>query len=862
MNAERWQIIKGFLDRLAEAPRSEQSRLLQELREQDPQLNEEVLSFLPYGEAAESFIEEPLWELLSLNTTSTTPAGLAENQPQPLQFQKPKNRDTTDLRIGPYRLKNLLGRGGMGQVHLAVREDDYEQKVAIKQTIGPLLNPETRARFANERQILANLQHPDIARLLDGGTDQDGMPYLVMEFVEGEPINEYCENHQLDLRQRLRLFRKVCKAVHYAHQRLVVHRDLKAGNILVTADGRPKLLDFGIAKLLQESTDSDLTAEGRVPLTPSCASPEQLMGEPITTAADVYALGLLLYELLAGTKAYELEQLDYGALVRAICLQEPPKPSSVAGSAPGERRAFSSTTSTERTDPQPRPKPIPQDPSANEQNEEVQLDPAALKARKRRSRQLQGDLDAIVMKAIRKEPRHRYESAADLADDVLSYLQGLPVQARKGNWLYHTGKHLKRNRPALVVLVLIVSLAVTSTVMWRLAERREADALAAKAETEAMNEFLTDMLESADPNHSRGEKLTVKEVLMTSQDRIAASLGNFPDRQIAMYEVFGRVFYSLRAFDQALLIRQRALKEVRRRSSEDSSILATNIANVGAAYYALKDYRAAIIHFEQALAMRERLAIPRAYTTKTISSLASCYLKLGQYAEAGPRFEEVLEIRLANPTASPSARGSAYHGLGVFLNTVGDYPGAIKNLDQALTLRLEAEGSLNSKTASTLSALGTAHLGNGDPERAMVILRRALVVRETLFGPSSSPVGVSRRLLAETHLALGSIEVANREVDKALDILRSIHEDTSWAVVNAEIVKGTCLTRMGMYPEAETRLLSALEKLHGQKDPLVLHLTRALRELVGLYEAADLDEKAQLYRTELETYDLRAELAP
>ncbi len=858
MDAERWQVIKGFLDRLAELPRSERSELLKDLRERDPQLNQEVLSYLPYGETAESFIDEPLWQLLTQTSGAPTraPSPLLGSTPKPSS----KSGETTDLRIGPYRLKELLGRGGMGKVHLAVREDDYEQKVAIKQTIGPLLSDEMEARFANERQILANLQHPDIARLLDGGTDSDGMPYLVMEFVEGEPINEYCENHQLDLRQRLRLFRKVCKAVHFAHQRLVVHRDLKAGNILVTADGRPKLLDFGIAKLLQESADSDLTSEGRVPLTLSCASPEQLMGEPISTAADVYALGLLLYELLAGVKAYDLDDLDYSSLVRSICLQEPPKPSVAAGSKPGDHRRFSNTTGTESTDPQHRPSAV--DPSAGELSEAPRPDAATLKARRRRSRRLKGDLDAIVMKAIRKEPRHRYESAADLADDVLSYLQGLPVQARKGNWLYHTGKHLKRNRPALVVLLLIAGLAVTSTVMWQLAERREADALAANAETEAMNRFLTEMLKSADPDRSKGEELTVKEVLMASQDRIAANLGEFPDHQIDMYDVFAQVFYSLRAYDQSLAMRQRALEELRRRFPEESDHMATKIANVGAAHYALKDYRAAERFFREAVAMREKLGLARSESTSTIRNLASCHLKLGRYEKARKGFEEVLEIRLNDPESDPPKLGSAYHGLGTFLNTIGDYPAAIENLSRALTLRLETEGSLHSNTASTLSALGSAHLGNGDPKRALVLLRRALAAREQLFGPTAGPVGFSHRLLAEANLGLGSVESADRHADTALEILRSIHSTTSWEVIHAEIVKGKCLTRLGRVSEAEAQLLTALEKLHGQEHPLRLHLTLAFSALVDLYEAADLDEKARLYRAELATYSLSTESAP
>ena len=849
MDAERWQEIKNFLDLLAEATRSERSHLLRDLQHKDPALSEEVQSYLHYGEAAESFINEPIWQLIH-DTASGAPSLSAHAAPPP-----PANGETTETRIGPYRLKELLGRGGMGQVHLAVREDDYEQKVAIKQALGPMVNSEMQARFAKERQILANLQHPDIARLLDGGTDQEGMPYFVMEYVEGEPITDYCDHHDLDLRQRLKLFRKVCRAVHFAHQRLVVHRDLKAGNILVTADGKPKLLDFGIAKLLEDSTDSDLTSDGRVPLTPSSASPEQLMGEPITTAADVYALGLLLYELLAGVKPYEVSRLDYAALIRCICLKEPPKPSLAVGTRPG-----SEPTSTDSTEQYPNSKAPFESPDAFPGNTAGENQPAAAEAKalQRRRRQLKGDLDALVMKAIRKEPRHRYDSAADLADDVLNYLQGLPVQARKGSWLYHMGKHLQRNRPALVVLLLIVALAVTSTVMWQMAKRREAQALAAEAETRAMNDFLTDMLESANPDESKGEELTVKEVLMASQDRIAASLSSFPDRQIAMYDVFAGVFYDLKAREESLQMYQRSLDTLRHIAPEPSSRLALRIANVGSGYYGLRDYRAAEKHYEMAFAMRKQIGIPRSKFPISIGNLASCHLKLGKYPQARQGFEEVLQIRLKDPASTPSQKGSAYHGLGTFLNSIEAYGQAIEPLEYALEFRLQAAGELHSTVATTLSALGTAHLGNGDPKTALEVLHRTLTIQQELYGAHGNSVGITHRLLAEAHLAGGSIDEADRQVDTALEILRPLRAPGSWEVVNAEIIKGRCLTRQGAHREAEVKLLKALASLHAQPYPLKVHILRALRALVDLYDAAGLDEKARLYRAELATYKIEA----
>ena len=334
--------------------------------------------------------------------------------------------------IDSYKLVRLLDRGGMGTVYLAERED-FEKRVALKLIRRGLdLDEVLVRRFHNERQILARLEHPNIARLLDGGT-ADRLPYFVMEYVEGEPIDRFCEARKLSVDECLELFRKVCSAVHFAHQNLVIHRDLKPGNILITADGTPKLLDFGIAKLLDDglAAQAVATETGLALMTPRYASPEQIRLEPITTASDVYALGVVLYELLTGLDPYDVDTARRDEIARAICEQEPDKPST----------------------------------AVRKRGAEGATDPGQLR------RRLSGDLDSIVLKALRKEPHERYNSAEQLSEDIRRHLTGQPVAARVGSLGYHAGKFVRRNRLSLAVAAVIFLLVSVSAVLWRQAVR-------------------------------------------------------------------------------------------------------------------------------------------------------------------------------------------------------------------------------------------------------------------------------------------------------------------------------------------------------------------------------------------------------
>ena len=412
MTPERWAQVRQIFDGALERPEVDRAAYLRVVCARDDELRREVESLLSSHDSAGDFLERPAANLSGITQTlSISSVEVPEYPP--------------GYRVGPYQLQKCIGRGGMGSVWLATRFDnEFKKQVAIKLVKRGMDTQEILRRFRLERQVLAGLTHPNIAALIDGGSTQDGLPYLVMEYVEGIRIDRYCEKHQSTITERLKLFRDVCAAVQYAHGNLVVHRDLKAGNILVTAEGVPKLLDFGIAKLMRTEFDTLAAAETRPdlrPMTLDYASPEQVRGEPITTATDVYSLGVLLYKILTGKSPYGAGANSDAALRKAICEMDPPKPSSVV-------------LTDEKT-------VIPQATQKIDLAEEETRD----KARRRLKKKLAGDLDMIVLMALRKEPQRRYASVEQFSEDIRRYLEGRPVIARSDTFGYRAAKFVHRN---------------------------------------------------------------------------------------------------------------------------------------------------------------------------------------------------------------------------------------------------------------------------------------------------------------------------------------------------------------------------------------------------------------------------------
>jgi eukaryotic-like serine/threonine-protein kinase len=440
MTSERWQQVRELLAFVVALPVAERQSFLNKNCGDDKELRQEVESLLlSHEQASGRFLETPVIDLTSASVQPKTIPGRAGR------------------RIGAYLILEEIGRGGMGEVYRAVRADgEFTKEVAIKLVRGGFDSASILERFRNERQILASLDHPNIARLLDGGTTEDGVPFLVMELVDGDSIDSYCDAHQLNVTARLELFRQVCMAVQYAHQHLVIHRDIKPTNILVTKAGVPKLLDFGIARILDPSGLSQETLS--MPMTPDYASPEQVRGESITTATDVYSLGVVLYQLLTGHSPYGTESRSSHELLQVITQTDPEPPSAVVLRAPHSSSLSDSSSS------------IPKQFSSAHEGAAAKL-----------VRRLSGDIDNIVLKALRKEPARRYPSSEQFGEDIHRHLKGLPVAARKATWNYRAGKFMRRNMVG-VAAAAVVSVTLVTGVIVTLREAHVAKAERVRAE--------------------------------------------------------------------------------------------------------------------------------------------------------------------------------------------------------------------------------------------------------------------------------------------------------------------------------------------------------------------------------------------
>lgn len=496
MDAIRWQRVRALFERAAALASDAQAAFLTQACADDTKLRAEVEALLEADRHAGS----------ATALEAVAPAVLESFSEEEARLQR---MQWVGMRLGPWKLGAEIGRGGMGAVHLAERDDGaYAQRAAVK-----LVRPgwdalELLRRFRAERQILASLVHPHIARLLDGGVSDDGKPYLVLEYIDGQPINRYCDDRHLDLHQRLTLFLDVCAAVSHAHRALVVHRDLKPSNILVDTEGVVKLLDFGIAKLLDG--EGMPSASALRAFTPEYAAPEQVRGEPTTTGVDIYALGLLLYELLTGRRPYSNTGSTPAAYEQAVLTQEPERPSRAVAQADAQAHTLALAR---------------------------ELDPARLAAR------LRGDLDAIVLRALRKDPGQRYASVEALASDVRNYLERRPVAARRGNWRYRSGRFLRRHALAsgLAALALLSLTGGLAAALWQAGiARNERDAAQrSEQQARAVSSFLTDVFSAADPASRNGADPPASELLAEGVRQIDAQPDLDSSTQAALLYALG-----------------------------------------------------------------------------------------------------------------------------------------------------------------------------------------------------------------------------------------------------------------------------------------------------------------------------------
>ncbi len=622
-------------------------------------------------------------------------------------------------RIGQYRLLREVGRGGMGVVYLAERDDgQFRRRVAVKLLRASPDAEELHRRFLAERQILASLEHPNIAQLLDGGVTDGELPYLVMEYVDGLPITTYCDRHRLNIDERLRLFRDACAAVHHAHRNLVIHRDLKPSNILITTDGKVKLLDFGIAKLLNPAMSAMDIPETRTAfrvLTPEYASPEQLRGESLTTASDVYALGVVLYELLTARRPHVPDTDSPAVLAREICESEPDRPSTAVLRAARVRA----------------------DSAASE------LTPASVSTARdtspeRLSRELRGDLDAIVMMALRKEPARRYGSADLLAADLQRYHDGLPVVAHFGSRRYRAGKFIRRHRlaaaaAAVVALSLLGGAAVAG---WQagIASRERDRAEVALRESEEVTSFLLGLFEASDPEARAGVEITSRELLRRGTER-AEQLAGEPDVQARLFGVLGRVHLSLGEYEPAERLLERALELQVAHLGADHGDVVSTLARLADVERQLGRYDSAQTLLERALSTQRRtLGDSDPALAATIGSLASLAVQRGDLTSAEQLARDALERRRASGRQDPLVIGSLAQ-LGSILRQRGDLIGAESAFREALQIRQGARGAASDIVVDLLQLADLLQTDSLRWTEAEALYRRAVEMQRATTAP-------------------------------------------------------------------------------------------------------------------------------
>lgn len=712
LNARRWEQIEDLFHGALEQPADLRTRFLERRTQDDPELLEQVQRLLKSFDRGGQTLERGI----ALSQPGTATVDAADELPL-----------TTGELVGSYRVLRPIGRGGMGDVYLAERADgQFEQRVALK-----VMRNRTEAhldRFHAERRILARLEHPGIARLIDGGLLADGRPYMAMEYVAGQPIARYCHHQRLNLEQRLALFEQVCAAVEFAHSNLVVHRDLKSGNILVTDDGHIKLLDFGVAKLLSEHwTGDDETTRG-TPLTPDHAAPEQLTGGAITTATDVYALGVVLHVLLAGQSPWShLREQPVSLALRTILSEEPPGLSTAA-----------------------------------EQNPQAPVAP----------RLLQGDLTAIVARALRKSPADRYRTVESLCDDLQRYRDGAPVQARSGNRAYRLGRFIRRYRWPLLaacsLLVLMTGFTLRLAVETRRAQAAEAQALAEAHTAEAVSDYLVSLFESASPRRTGGKSIEPKQLVDDGLKRLDRHLQERPTVRARMLATLSRLYSDMGYEADAL-------------AAADSAVAAIPDPTADPVAYGLALSRRAAAegkagHHDRAIEsarnasqwLSQRLPEGDPKRLRTIEVQALALLNSDQLNAA----IELVESVLAQPGVRRQSQEYAalLSALAAAYTLNGDGERAIPMQHHVMRIYANELGAADPLTVDALSVLAHIEYYAGRYQASVEHMREALAQASRYFAPGTADLLNMQRGLANGLGELGRVR-------EAIEIERQIVED-------------------------------------------------------------------------------------
>jgi eukaryotic-like serine/threonine-protein kinase len=844
MGDQRTVLAAELFKRAVDRPVERRSAFLNEACGDDVELRREVESLLKFNEDGDQFLEQPAMDIAveSLFQTALKP----------------------DQRIGNYKVGSHIGSGGMGEVYLA-HDEKLNRQVALKLVRFGIGADETERHFRREAQILASLNHRNIAHLYGAEITPEGFSFLVMEYIEGVRIDKYCDDNHLSISDRLEMFRRVCGAVHYAHQRLIIHRDIKPANILVTKEAEPKLLDFGIAKLLDPETSmaGEQTMTFAAAMTPDYASPEQVRGETMTTASDVYSLGVILYELLAGQRPYRVRGHNPAGVARAITEQEPARPSTAI--------AKSSKNS---------------------------------KSEIRNPKLLKGDLDNIVLKAMRKEPQRRYASVEQFSEDITRHLSSLPVIARPDTRGYRTAKFIQRHKAgvAAAALVFVSLTGGIATTLWQghIARQQRDRARLEQAKADRIKSFMTDMLTYSSPeytssNPTKNRDAKVSEVVDQAAKRAEAELAEQPEVLAEVQSTIGGVYAAQGRYEQAESIlraaREKSIRLYGANSHQTAQVSGT-LANVllGKGHYAEADAL-----FRQDIEIERRLVAEGRGSVKDLASVLAGYggmLDQRQDRAAEGYLREALKYSSAFTGKERVFVAMLYNDL----SNEASYRGDADESERCLRASLEEYRKLPAGTyvemAVTLSNLGAVLIGQGKYTEAEPFVLEGLELRRRVLGDAHTGTGGALFRLSDLRYRQGkygeaekaaqeSIEVFKRalaspqdstlftnplfEMGLILDKVGRIHEAEAYlrqtfdirtrllpkgnlGIVKAEGALGECLTMQNRYAEAEPLLLDSYQIFESTTVPNDGRRTEAAKRLNDLYSMWGNPQKAALYK--------------
>ena len=721
LDSETWRRIDSALDELIDLPPEKAAEVLDLRYGDDPALREQIAAILATDQAVEGYLSR------------TAREGMMDAAAEGLDFGLPP---LAGRMLGPWRLLHQIGRGGMGSVYAGERADGaFEQRVAVKFLGHGIASSTLLARFRQERQILARLEHPNIARLVDGGVTEDGLWWFAMEYVDGQPITMWSQARHVSTREALALFQQVCRAVQYAHRNLVIHRDLKPSNIMVSAAGEVKLLDFGIAKILEPEGEVAGGPEGprgaddratltAVAMTPTYAAPEQIRGEMPTTTTDVYALGVVLYEILTGSRPYRVKTGSLEEIRRAVLDEEPEAPS-----ARLKRPSDGAAT--------PGLKPG-----------------------------VGHDLDNIVLTALRKEPERRYPSVEALSDDLQRHLDGRAVRASGRTFTYLASKFVRRNRVAVAAAALVL-LALSTGLYTTARERDRARTEAAKANE--LKEFALNLFRVSAPEVGRGATVTARELLDRGAERVERELQGHPAVQAEMWDLLGSVYKSLDLFPQASAMYRKSVATRRGLRGQPDSLLSNSLRDLGSSLYENGEYAAAEPLLREAHAIdRRQFGEVHPRVAVSAGELAVLFNRMRRTAESESIFHFAIRVDSLTVGMNHSHTATDLANLGMLLYLDSRYHDAVPYLVRALAIRQRLQGRRHIETATNIDLLALCMAALGETDSSLALAGEALAIRRQWLAPDHPDIAHSLFNIGATLREAGRFEESERYVREAL----------------------------------------------------------------------------------------------